>query len=107
MDCNEKLDFSLKLSIFELTIKGDNMVSILEVKKGTRVQLANGWYATIEDNKVTGHTRMATVEGYCTEMGSVYATDIRRVMKEDGSFYPVEHTPGQVKVSAHRKVFGF
>jgi len=83
------------------------MVSILEVKKGDRVRLANGWYATMLNNDMRGHTRLALVEGFCTEAGSVYTTDIKLVMREDGSLYPVTHTPGQVKAAAKRKVFGF
>ena len=45
------------------------------LKKGTRVVLRNGWEATLEDNK-RGSIRMATVEGFYTEMGSIYAHDI-------------------------------
>lgn len=47
-----------------------------ELKKGDRVRLNNGWFATIEDNK-KGSIRMATVEGLYTEMGSIYAADIK------------------------------
>ena len=46
-----------------------------KLKKGTRVVLRNGWEATLEDNK-RGSIRMATVEGFYTEMGSIYAHDI-------------------------------
>jgi hypothetical protein len=45
------------------------------LKKGTRVVLRNGWQAVLEDNK-RGAIRMATVEGFYTEMGSIYANDI-------------------------------
>ena len=45
------------------------------LKKGTRVVLRNGWQAVLEDNK-RGSIRMATVEGFYTEMGSIYAHDI-------------------------------
>jgi len=83
------------------------MVSILDVKKGARVRLTNGWYATMLNNDMRGHTRIALVEGFCTEAGSVYTTDIARVMKEDGSLYPVLHTPGQIKAAEKRKAFGF
>jgi len=47
-----------------------------DLKKGDRVRLNNGWFATIEDNK-KGAIRMATVEGFVTEMGSIYAADIK------------------------------
>ena len=62
-----------------------------ELKKGDRVQLWNGWYATIEDNQ-RGNTRMATVEGLYTETGSVYAWDIRRSATHDED---IELTPKQ------------
>ena len=89
------------------------MVSILDVKKGARVQLKNGWFATILDNKVNAHSRMAEVEGFHTEMGSVYSTDIRKVRTEydrDNDFEKWEAvlpTPGQLKAAETRKAFGF
>lgn len=46
-----------------------------EIKKGMRFKLANGWWATMMDNK-RGNIRMAQVEGLYTEIGSVYAHDI-------------------------------
>ena len=46
-----------------------------KLKKGTRVVLRNGWEAVLEDNK-RGSIRRATVEGFYTEMGSIYAHDI-------------------------------
>lgn len=47
-------------------------VSIKEIKKGARVQLRNGWEAQVEDNAVNQQTRVCTVYGFETEMGSVY-----------------------------------
>lgn len=67
-----------------------------DIKKGMRIRLANGWYATMEDN-LKGNIRTATVEGYYTEMGSVYAHDIRAV-KVGNEWVAVEHTPAQIKV---------
>ena len=52
-----------------------SLVKTNDLKKGTRVRLANGWYATLVDN-ARGNARMANVEGYVTEIGSVYAHDI-------------------------------
>lgn len=46
-----------------------------KLKKGTRILLSNGWLATLEDNK-RGAIRLATVEGFYTETGSIYADDI-------------------------------
>jgi hypothetical protein len=72
-----------------------------ELKKGARVQLRNGWFATIEDN-LKGNTRLATVEGYVTEMGSVYSHDIMAVLASvDGDYEvwdDVQHTPAQEKL---------
>ena len=84
------------------------MVSILDVKKGARVQLReSGWYATVLDNMCKGHTRLCDVEGMFREMGSVYTTDIVSVQRPDGSWDRVEFTPGQVKAKASRKMAGF
>ena len=46
-----------------------------QLKKGDEVVLRNGWKARIEDNK-KGDTRLCTVYGFETEMGSVYSHDI-------------------------------
>ena len=76
-----------------------------DVKKGTRIQLRNGWYATMWDN-MKGNTRVANVEGYVTEAGSVYAHDI--VSYQDGNeWFPVEHTPAQLKLKKQVESFGW
>jgi hypothetical protein len=69
-----------------------------ELKKGDRVRLRNGWFATIADN-MKGNTRMATVEGDYTETGSVYAHDIVLFYPKD-QIIPVqiEHTDAQKKL---------
>tara|TARA_R100001460_G_scaffold3427_2_gene10405 strand:- start:1463 stop:1720 length:258 start_codon:yes stop_codon:yes gene_type:complete len=46
-----------------------------EIKKGMKFRLANGWMATMLDNK-KGNIRFAEVQGLYTEAGSVYAHDI-------------------------------
>jgi len=66
-----------------------------DIKKGMRIKLQCGWYATMEDNK-KGNIRMATVEGIYTEMGSVYAHDIVSV-QVDGQWVSVEHNDKQKK----------
>jgi hypothetical protein len=69
-----------------------------DIKKGMRFQLNNGWFAIMADN-MRGNTRIATVEGFYTEMGSVYAHDIMRVRLDgQGKWENVEHTPAQVKL---------
>lgn len=79
-----------------------------DLKKGDRVQLRNGWFATIADN-AKGNTRIATVEGFETETGSVYSHDIvkvihLRVTSDPRPLVPVntliEHTPAQLKLKA-------
>ena len=66
-----------------------------DIKKGMRIQLRNGWYATVLDNK-KGNTRLCEVEGTYTEMGSVYGHDIMRV-KQESAWVAVEHTEAQKK----------
>ena len=50
-----------------------------------------------------GNTRMAEVEGFVTEMGSVYSHDIVAAQGPDGNWIPIEHTPAQIKL---RKIAG-
>jgi hypothetical protein len=68
-----------------------------DLKSGTRVQLRNGWFATLMDNK-KGNTRLAEVEGFCTECGSVYSHDIMTYKDSNGNWDVVEHTDKQKKV---------
>lgn len=74
-----------------------------DLKKGTRVQLRNGWYATLEDN-AKGNTRVAKVEGFVTETGSIYAHDIVRA-EVDGEWVDVQHTPKQLKLRQMAEAF--
>lgn len=77
-----------------------------EIRKGTRVQLRNGWYATVEDNQTRQATRMCTVEGYVTEMGSVYTTDIVKAIV-DGAWVEVTLTEKQKQSKVYRALAGF
>lgn len=83
-----------------------NAVSIKEVKKGTRVRLANGWEAEAMDNKTNGHTRMLKVFGDYVEMGSVYTTDIKYALV-NGEWAHVNHSPSQVATFKRRQAWGF
>jgi hypothetical protein len=67
-----------------------------DIKKGTRIRLFNGWFATMADNK-KGNTRMAEVEGIFTETGSVYSHDIALVLVND-NWEAVEHTEAQLNL---------
>jgi len=82
-----------------------NLVKTNDLKKGTRVRLENGWYATLVDN-ARGNTRMATVEGYYTETGSVYAHDIVEA-EIANAWVTVTHTPQQQKMKQAVKTWGF
>lgn len=77
-----------------------------ELKRGARVQLRNGWLATVMDNK-KGNTRVCEVEGTYTETGSVYAHDIMYVITGGGAKDSVEHTEAQRKLRAQVSAFGF
>jgi len=68
-----------------------------ELRKGDRVQLANGWWAVIKDNR-KGNTRLAEVHGFYTEIGSVYAHDIVAYFPEGEPSVKIVHTPAQIKL---------
>ena len=69
-----------------------------DLKKGDLVQLANGWMARIADNR-KGATRMCTVYGFHTEMGSVYSHDIIQLVDEStGVRTSITHTEKQKAV---------
>lgn len=67
-----------------------------EIKKGMRILLSNGWYATMMDN-MRGTTRLAEVEGFYTETGSVYSHDILAV-EVNGQFQKVDYTEKELKL---------
>ena len=68
-----------------------------DLKKGTRVKLANGWEAEIWDNK-KGNTRVCNVFGFFTEAGSIYAHDIVAYQDSlDNWHYDIEYTDAQLK----------
>lgn len=77
-----------------------------DLKKGDMVMQRNGWKARIEDNR-KGNTRLATVYGYFTEMGSIYSHDILYKMNEDGTRTEIEYTPAQEKLRQQvAEIFG-
>jgi len=67
-----------------------------DLKSGTRIRLRNGWFGTLKDNK-KGNIRFAEVEGFYTELGSVYSHDIA-LAEVGGEWIEVEHTPAQLKL---------
>lgn len=74
-----------------------------DIKKGMRIVLNNGWKATMYDN-MRGNIRMAEVEGFYTEVGSIYAHDIAAV-EVNGVWVPVTYTPAQLKLRSEVKMF--
>jgi hypothetical protein len=72
------------------------MIKTADIKKGTRILLNNGWYATMLDSKKS-ITRFAEVEGFVTEMGSIYSFDIRAA-KIDNQWVYVDYTEKELKV---------
>ncbi|NBP02943.1 MAG: hypothetical protein EBU90_23090 [Proteobacteria bacterium] len=77
-----------------------------DIKKGMRIQLRNGWFGTMMDNKKTT-SRFAEVEGIYTEMGSVYSFDIVRAQTPDGVWHAVSYTEKEMKVyEMNQAIFG-
>lgn len=70
------------------------MIKTADIKKGTRILLNNGWQGTMLDNK-KGVTRFAEVEGYFTEMGSIYAHDICAALI-NSEWVAVEYTQKEI-----------
>lgn len=66
-----------------------------DIKKGTRILLSNGWYATMMDNK-KGNIRTAEVEGYYTEIGSIYSFNIYQALV-DNKWVDIEYSQDQLK----------
>jgi len=52
------------------------MITTAALQKNDRVQLRNGWLATVK-GKAKGIRILLEVEGYCTEMGDCYVWDIK------------------------------
>jgi hypothetical protein len=76
-------------------------IKIQELQKGQRVQLDNGWFATLKGKPGNKTTVLAEVEGFFTEIGSVYCHDIVGAeIDGSGRYDSVEHTPKQNKLRA-------
>ena len=59
--------------------------------------MRNGWMGTMYDN-MRGDTRMVRVEGFETEIGSVYSHDIKYVFDVLGNRAPIEYTKNQLEL---------
>ena len=81
------------------------MIKTADIKKGTTILLSNGWYGTMLDNK-KGVTRFAEVEGFETEMGSIYAHNISAAFIDD-QWVSVEYTQKELDCKAmNEAIFG-
>lgn len=67
-----------------------------DMKDGRKGVLENGWHFTIKDN-MRGVVRMAEVEGFYTEIGSIYCHDIAYIINDSGEPEEVEFTKAQAK----------
>ena len=65
-----------------------------DIKSGRRGMLDNGWAFTMKDN-MKGVVRMAEVEGFFTEIGSIYMHDVAYIINDAGEPEEVEFTAGQ------------
>lgn len=72
-----------------------NMIPTAEIERGDLVLLESGWLATAYDKHLRGSTPMCKVYGMETEIGSVYAHEIKAVRK-DGKWLCVELTRNQL-----------
>jgi len=71
-----------------------------EIKKGTKIKLHNGWSGVMFDNK-KGNIRMAEVNGFYKEIGSIYAWDISHAHDtESDTWVEIELTDKQKKDQA-------
>lgn len=75
--------------------------------KGQRVQLENGWFATLVGTPGTKTTVLARVEGIYTETGSVYVHDILAAELEDGTWAEIAHTRTQLRLRQQVQALGF
>lgn len=58
-------------------------------KKGTWVQLSNGWFAILMDNN-KGNIRLAEVQGEYVEIGPIHSRDIVKA-KINGEWVEITH----------------
>lgn len=79
-----------------------------DIKKGYKMVLrGTAWNATMMDN-LKGNTRLADVEGFEREIGSIYVWDIAQVLNSTtNQWEPVELTEKQLKAQAQAvAIFG-
>jgi hypothetical protein len=90
------------------------MKTTKDLKKGMRVMLSRSasmgelprWQGTVMDNRSKANTCFLEVEGWETEMGSVYSHDVEAVLI-DGKWKQIEHTPKQLALKEKVKAMGY
>lgn len=78
-----------------------------QIKKGDKIKLHNGWFGVMYDNK-KGNIRMAEVDGFHKEIGSIYVWDISHCYDpESATWIEIELTDKQKQAQAIAgRVFG-
>ena len=78
-----------------------------DLKKGTMIQLRNGWKAKTMGS-ARGTTCVCEVYGFCTEAGSIYSHDIIGYWDESSNYHAdLEYSPGQLKCKKMTKAMGW
>jgi hypothetical protein len=78
----------------------DYIMKTNDIKSGMKIQLNNGWFAIMRDNK-KGNIRMAEVCGIYTEIGSIYSHNIQSVLNPiDNKWDCIEYTKEQLKLKS-------
>lgn len=73
-----------------------------DIKTGFKIQLDNGWFAIMRDNK-KGNIRMAEVHGIYNEMGSIYSHNIKSVLNPvNNQWENIEYTDIQIKMKTNK-----
>jgi hypothetical protein len=65
-----------------MKMTNEKTISTDDLKKGTWVQLTNGWFAILMDNE-KGQVRLAEVQGEFIEIGYIDASDIAHAKIDD------------------------
>lgn len=79
-----------------------------DIKKGTRIQLHNGWYGTMMCNG-RGNKRLVEVEGFVTETGYMFVWDIKYIVDHNivgrPEYVPITLTDTQVTAKQNVEMF--
>ena len=71
-----------------------------DIKSGFKIQLNNGWFGIMRDNK-KGNIRMAEICGIYKEIGSIYSHNIKSVLNPSNNEWEnVEYTKEQITLKS-------